>query len=147
MIGRKFLIAGIEECVNGYKFEESSVKVITDRRTRVFDEDQLDGFLRKECMEIGTELDEMGDEFDDMMLPSKSHELSRQAPTQQIYQPSFSNSHFAALREVLMSNIQKVQENKDYLAQAVAVRDNVQSVIELTKNEIDFMKTINRIKR
>lgn len=151
MIGRQFLIAGIEERITGYKFDESSVKLISDKRTRVFDEHQLDSFLRKECMEIGSELDEMGDEFDDVMTMAKPNGVARQlpaqVPSQQVYIPSFSNSHFAELRQVLMSNIAKVQENKEYLPQAVAVRDNVQSIIDLTKNEIDFMKTVNRIKR
>src|SRR5690606_23068047 len=121
-------------------------KLITDRRVRVFDGTQLEDFLRRECMEIGTELDEMGDEFDEMVAPSRAHEVSMPMASQQIYVPSFNNNHFAELRLVLMNNIERVQGDKEYLPQAVAVRDNVQSVIDLTKNEIDFMKTINRIK-
>lgn len=46
-----------------------------------------------------------------------------------------------------MDNIEKVQKDKDYLPQAVAVRDNVQSIIELTKNEIEFAKVLTRMTR
>ena len=140
MIGRQYLIAGKAERISGYQFTLSSVKLVTDKRVREFDEHQLMTFLKKDCME-------MEEEYQEMVVTNQSQQVASAAPVQQIYVPSFSNSHFAELRQVLMNNIEKVQKDKEYLPQAAAVRDNVQSVIELTKNEIDFMKTVNRIKR
>lgn len=140
MIGRHYLIAGKAERITGYKFQGSAVNLITDKRTRTFDEHQLETFLRKECME-------MEEEYSEIAISTQSREVTNSSASQQVYIPSFSNSHFAELRQILMGNIEKVQKDKEYLPQAVAVRDNVQSVIDLTKNEIDFMKTVNRIKR
>ena len=143
MIGNQFLISGNPERITGYKFEDSSVKLITDKRVRVFDEHQLADFLRKDCMEMEEDFEELdqhvADQRNSLQVSNSQNQVS--------YVPSFSNSHFAELRNVLMSNIERVQEDKEYLPQAVVVRDNVQSIIDLTKNEIDFMKTVNRIKR
>lgn len=143
MVGNQYLITGNPERITGYKFEQSSVKLITDKRVRTFDQTQLEDFLRKDCMEMEEDFEEL-----DQHVADQRSSIQVASPQGQFtYVPSFSNSHFAELRQVLMRNIERVQQDKDYLPQAVAVRDNVQSVIDLTKNEIDFMKTVNRIKR
>lgn len=145
MIGNQYLIAGNPERIVSYHFAKSSVRLVTDKRTREFDEHQLMNFLKDSCMP-------MEEDFSDMHEVAVHHpsgnELSRPAAHETVvYQPSFNNNHFKELREILKSNIEKVQESKEYLPQAVAVRDNVQSIIDLTKNEIDYMKTVNRLNR
>lgn len=143
MIGKQFLIGTNPERIVSYKFDQSHVKLITDKRTRSFDEDQLFDFIKTQCLD-------MEEDFEEMTMQVSNHGKNlpaSAAPTQQVYVPSFNNSHFKDLRNVLMKNIEKVQEDKNYLPQAVAVRDNVQSVIDLTKNEIEFMKTVNRIRK
>lgn len=143
MVGNRYLISGNAERINGYKFEDSSVKFITDKRVRVFDQAQLEDFLRKDCKVMAEDYEEL-----DQSLAAQSNRVQLSSTQQQVaYVPSFNNSHFAELRGVLMANIERVQDDKEYLPQAVAVRDNVQSIIDLTKNEIDFMKTVNRMKR
>lgn len=46
------------------------------------------------------------------------------------------------LKNILMDNIRKVQENKDYIPQAQEVNSNVKSIIDLAKAEIDLMKAM-----
>ena len=45
------------------------------------------------------------------------------------------------LTELLMDNISKVQQNKDYVLQAQTINNNVNSIINLTKLRLDVMRT------
>lgn len=49
------------------------------------------------------------------------------------------------LKNVLLENIRKVQASKDYIPQAVAIKDNVDSIITLAKTEIEMMKTVRSL--
>jgi hypothetical protein len=51
------------------------------------------------------------------------------------------------LKDVLMDNIKKVQENKDYIPQAEAIKSNVDSVIQLAKAEIEYLNVLDRLNR
>lgn len=144
MIGHEYMVDGFNERVLQYSFNRNSVLVVTDRRKREFDEAQLSDWVKK-CLPV------QGD-YEEMMDGESSETFSPPATNQPavgtvVYQPSFTASNFSDLRAILMKNIERVQEDKAYLDQAVAVRDNVQSIIELTKNEIDYVKTLNRLNK
>jgi len=47
------------------------------------------------------------------------------------------------LKNILMDSINKVRENKDYIPQAQEVNNNVKSIIDLAKAEIEYMKVIS----
>lgn len=46
------------------------------------------------------------------------------------------------LEKILMDNIQKVQQDKDYIPQAREVNTNIKSLIDLAKTEVEYMKTL-----
>ena len=47
-----------------------------------------------------------------------------------------------ALRDIIMDNIQKVQQDKDYIPQAAAVNEQVKSLIDLARAEADLYRAI-----
>jgi hypothetical protein len=51
------------------------------------------------------------------------------------------------LKDVLMDNIRKVQENKEYIQQAEAIKANVDSVIQLAKTEIEYLHVLDRLNK
>lgn len=148
MLGKQYMIDGIVERIVTYNLAVNSIKVTTDTRDRSFSEDQFTDWVKR-CLPVQDDIEvlqeEMGMVHGNLKTASEVNK-SRSVNTI-VYQPSFKSSNFSDLREVLMDNIKKVQESKEYLPQAVAVRDNVQSIIELTKNEIEYVKTLNKMTR
>ena len=51
------------------------------------------------------------------------------------------------LKDILMENIEKVKADKDYIPQAQAVKDNVDSILNLAKTEIEYLNALHRINR
>lgn len=51
------------------------------------------------------------------------------------------------LKEVLLDNIRKIKESKDYIPQAEAIKANVDSVIGLAKTEISYMEAVVRLNK
>jgi hypothetical protein len=143
LLGRQYMIDGFVERIVSYQLKENHITVKTDKKDRSFSEDQFMAWAKR-CMPVQDDIDALEEE----MQPSKElTSFGNQPAATVIYQPSFKSSNFTDLREVLMDNIKKVQESKEYLPQAVAVRDNVQSIIDLTKNEIEYVKTLNKMTR
>lgn len=144
MVGHQYMIDGHTERIMLYSMTDTTITVETDRRKRSFSEDQFMEWV-KSCLPVEDDLivikESMGNKN---TLPAFKNET--QVSTM-VYKPSFGPNNFSELREILMKNIEQVQGNKEYLAQATAVRDNVQSVIELTKNEIEYAKIVNRMSR
>lgn len=50
-----------------------------------------------------------------------------------------------SLKDILMDNIQKIKDNKEYIPQAQAINDQAKSVIDLVKSEIDLIKALKTI--
>lgn len=145
MIGHQFMIDGRVERIMNYQIKENSISVDTDKKPRSFSEDQFMDWAKK-CLPVQDDIEVLEED----LKPSRELKKFKEKEimgSQVVYQPSFSSSNFSDLRSVLMENIKKVQEDKEYLPQAVAVRDNVQSIIELTKNEIEYVKTLNKMTR
>lgn len=144
MIKQYYLIDGMEEKVLLYKLMPNTIKVTTDRYTREFSAEQFHEWAQK-CIPLNTKDKESNQETVEAVEMETPKPKSETGVV--VYQPSFSSANFSDLREILMANIKKVQTEKEYLPQAVAVRDNVQSIIELTKNEIEYVKTLNKLSR
>lgn len=141
MIGNEYMIDGYNERVMDYTFRTNTVQVKTDRVSREFSEEQFFKFYEN-CLPVADDMEEMKS-YNSTVLPSASSQL----PSKQVsYHASFDSSTFSDLRNILMNNIENVQKDKGYLDQAEAVRDNVQSIIDLTKNEIDYVKTLTKLK-
>ena len=52
----------------------------------------------------------------------------------------------AQLKGILLDNIEKVKENRDYIPQATTINNNVNSLINLTKLQLDYVKTSQKFK-
>jgi len=61
------------------------------------------------------------------------------------FQPSIDNSVVKDLKDILLDNINKVKDNKDYIPQATEINNNVKSIIELAKTEIQMVSTLNKL--
>lgn len=66
------------------------------------------------------------------------------APAQDTYVMLGTTGLAHQLKDILMDNIKRVQENKDYIPQADVVRENVDSMIDLAKTEIAYMAVMKR---
>lgn len=148
MVGREFLIETKTETITDYSLQANTITVTTDKRTRTFSEDQFFDWVKK-CLPVQGDSEELLDQIKEFEAEKKNlpDPYKKKGNETVVYRPSFTSSNFSDLRKVLMDNIEKVQNNKDYLPQAVAVRDNVQSIIELTKNEIEYAKVLTRMTR
>lgn len=50
------------------------------------------------------------------------------------------------LQSVLMDNIEKVGKSKDYIPQATAINNSINSLINLKKLELDYLRTAQKLK-
>ncbi|MCO6499105.1 MAG: hypothetical protein J5I47_01865 [Vicingus serpentipes] len=64
---------------------------------------------------------------------------------QRSYQPTINGAVVSNVKQILLDNIKKVQENKDYIPQAAEINNNVKSIIDLAKAEIEMVKTIKNL--
>lgn len=61
------------------------------------------------------------------------------AITEYIEQNKASNKE---LREILMDNIRKVQADKEFIPQAAAINEQLKSIIDMRKTEVDVLKLL-----
>ena len=76
-----------------------------------------------------------------LLIPSKESDL---LPVK--YEMSINRDTVGSLKEILMDNIKKIQANKEYIPQASEINNQVKSIIDLAKAEIDILKTVHGIK-
>jgi hypothetical protein len=62
-------------------------------------------------------------------------------------QMQINGSVIRELKDVLMDNIKKVKEDKNYIPQAQAIKENVDAVIDLAKTEVSYMEAYVRMHR
>lgn len=55
------------------------------------------------------------------------------------------NGTFEKIKDILMDNITRVQENKDYVNQAKAVNASITNMLHLAKNELEVYRLMQRI--
>lgn len=51
------------------------------------------------------------------------------------------------LKDILLENIENVKKDKAYIPQAQAIKENVDSVLNLAKTEIEYLNALHRINR
>jgi len=76
------------------------------------------------------------DEADDERMPSP-------VPANLMI-PDEDNNLISSLTDILVKNIQKVQENPGYIAQAHAVNNGVKTIVELQKVKLSVLKEYNK---
>lgn len=57
-----------------------------------------------------------------------------------------SKTNVTLLKDTLFDSINKIKENKDYIPQAQAINDQVKSLIDLAKAEIEAVKVLHQLK-
>lgn len=51
------------------------------------------------------------------------------------------------LKNILLDNIEKVQKNPEYIKQATAINNQINSFVNITKLQLDYHKAINKMKK
>lgn len=82
------------------------------------------------------------------------HEVKSEVPAQQSAQTQIAGSLMLAqnglgqqLKEILLDNINRVKDDPAYIEQAEAVKSNVDSLIDLAKVEVEYMKTAMKMQK
>jgi hypothetical protein len=63
-----------------------------------------------------------------------------QVTSTEVIIPEKSKSEIVVLREILMDNINKVRENKEYIEQAKSINNNINTLINMYKLELQISK-------
>ncbi len=59
----------------------------------------------------------------------------------------FAGDTMGKLRDILMDNIEKVKEDKNYIPQAQTINDNAKALIDMAKTEVDLYKAVSQLKK
>lgn len=51
------------------------------------------------------------------------------------------------LKNTLLDNIKQIKENKDFIPQAIAIKDQVDSVISLAKTQLEYTKALHQLSK
>ena len=123
MRGKLFSYNLKEHRILRFKITEERVWIVTD-----LDDFNILHSEAKDLLENFLPIDEK-----DPFLPS--------APQKQVALPQTSISENAAkLSEIIMGNIEKVKEDAGFIPQANAINDQLKSLIELGKAEVEGLK-------
>ena len=118
--GKTVKYEGKELIVKGFTIEQSTFTLYTDDDNIVGLNNEVDIFLRK-------------------IQPSQ-HTLANITMKSQLQLPPEMTDFFKNMAQVAKSNIEKVQENRDYIPQAMEVRENLNTMIDMAKTQVAFMK-------
>ncbi len=134
MIGKKYNYGNSEHTIKSYRMLEDKerVYVMTDKKQFDRPYDSAMEFLNQLEFVAGR-----------VIVPSNQEkEHSTFFPERQI-----NASVVKELKDMLLDNIRKIQENKEYIPQAEAVKSNVDCLIDLAKTEIGYMEAVVRLNK
>lgn len=124
MIGNLWLYNGREVRIKGFNINNDQVRVINSGRPIVLPADRLEEKL---------------DEF----LPVQDEPYGgTKTAAMQVFEND--SNQISSLEEIIMDNIRKVQTSKDYLPQATAVTNNVNTLLNMSKQKIAMLKELRR---
>jgi hypothetical protein len=121
MIGKTFIYKNDHHYIVKYEIKNDRIFITTDKEI-------LDTSL--------TDLRPLLNEF----LPASS----QKDVAVQVQKPSIDTSTISQLKDILMENIKEVKKDKNFIPQAIAINQNVNSIIELAKAEILLTKSMNQ---
>ena len=124
--GKTFMYNTNQLLVHAYKVNGMKVQIVTDKGWYEPSYDQIEKFL------------------DDLLPVETPEESGAVAEKGQLIvnQAQVTSSGIRDLKTILMDNIKKVQESKEYIPQAQEINNNVKSIIEVAKAEIEVLKII-----
>lgn len=147
MQGRKYLRQGKPEKIVDYQVMEGTQTVRIHTTNRVHEKPMqdidifLNTFLPVDKPERALPLQQASAPMPKVTAP-KSEIVSQRQIVSDLAQEVYRNSGIADLQTLIRENITKVQENKDFIPQATAIKDQVDTFINLTKTQIEFLKVM-----
>lgn len=128
MLDKYFMIMGNQEKLIYFEFIGAEVMLLTNSS----------GFKKKRTIA----LEDLSFELS-KWLPIEREPDSEKGIT--TYKQQISSSVLSEVKDILMANIKSVQADKNYIPQAVEVRESADKIIDLAKVEIDYMRTLNKL--
>ncbi len=129
MIGKLYTYKLKEHRVIRYKCETSFSKIVTDKEDIIINHDEASDFFDQFLM------------IDEENPVVSSQELMHPGASSQLQLPrSTIQESCGDLSAIIMENIKKVKEDKEFIPQANAINEQLKSLIELGKTEVDLIK-------
>ena len=105
---------------------------------------------KESCIKITTDVEDIVIKWEDAgilndFLPVEEDLVFKEAPAAtapSIINQSVIGSSAKELKEILMENIRQIKDNKEFIPQAVEINNNVKSIIDLAKAEVDLFKAL-----
>ncbi len=122
--GKTFMYNTNQLLIQAYKVNGVKVQIVTDKGWYEPSYNKIENFLDN-LLPIETQEESLAHEETGLMI---------------VHQARVTTSSINDLKSILMDNIKKVQESKDYIPQAQEINSNVKSIIEVAKAEIEVLK-------
>jgi hypothetical protein len=121
--GKNISLHGKQGRLIKWEAKENVLKLITDQDDIIILNSDLDESLRQ--IEV-----------------SPRQDLEVIAPAPSVIRTNASN-----LAKIIMDNITKLKSDKEYISQAQEINNAAKTMIELAKVEVEYMKTINSMRK
>jgi hypothetical protein len=125
MVGSSYMYMGRHLKVRGYALESNRIKILTAKGNPVV-----------------IKLSNLDDDLDEFM-PAESE--SNGAESMTLYKAQTTN--MASIEQIVMANIEKVQNDREYLAQAKAVNENVNTLLKMNQQKIDLFREVRKTQK
>lgn len=133
MVGKPYLVNAVQQTVLSYQLAEPRLTVVTDKKWHTVDLQNAHRLL-----ELFMEVDPTSETEDPSTGLPAAGALSPALPVPTTMQIG------TQLREILLDNIKKVQDNKDYIPQAQEVASQIKTIIDLAKTEVDYLRIVHK---
>lgn len=110
--------------IERFDIQTGIIRIYTNRRTLIINEEDFDINDFK--------MMDKGETFDNPYLPSPVDPIKS----------TIIGTNAGELTNILMDNIRKIKEDPGYIAQADAINNNVKSIIDVAKAQIDAFKVM-----
>jgi hypothetical protein len=125
MVGCSYMYMGRHLKVRGYALARDRIKILTDKGNPIL-----------------LKLTSLDDDLSQFM-PADSD--SNGPETMTLYKAQTTN--MASIEQIVMANITKVQNDREYLAQAKAVNENVNTLLKMNQQKIDLFREVRKTQK
>jgi hypothetical protein len=132
MVGNSYKYGGATHRITNYRVLEERERVFVKTNIKEFDRDfeSIGSFLNK------------FEPIQSLPVRQEQQEVEQILPVAQI-----NSSVISECRTVLMDSIRKLKDDKNYISQAAAIKENVDTIIELGKVEVAQLELLYKLKR
>lgn len=130
MVGQTYLYNTNSVKILSYKQKEDHVTIVTDK-----DWIEVPLFKLPALLEEFLEVEQEDEEPQHLPSPSRNSSL-------QVTQNARQN--LSSLKDVLLDNITKVQKDKEYINQAKAINNNINTLMNMYKLELELTREIRK---